>query len=410
MTNVHVPSFSPDDASLKADPYVAFARLREDDPIHRSDLGYWVVSRHDDVRGVLMNRDDFGQGDFVENIRLFYGPDFDVMGQRGYKWLSEVFLMQDPPHHTRVRGLVTGALTAKRVRAMEARIREITDRLIEGFAGHGHGDLIARFAYELPVRVMCDMLGIDPEDDRLPAVIDAIAQSFIVFEARALTETELATANTQIGVLQKFFEALFDERKAVPQDDLATALVRAGGAEDALSHDELVTVAIGLFGAGFETTAHMIGNGLLSFSRFPDQWQRLVANPTALAAGTVDEVLRYESSLIATYRTALRATQVRGQAIAKGEKILTLIGAGNRDARVFDNPDRFDIGRDNAARHLSFGGGIHFCVGAELARLEGRIAFERLATRLPKLKADLDAPSWREGFLFRGMSALPARW
>lgn len=410
MTDVRVPSFSPDDASLKADPYIAFARLREEDPIHRSDLGYWVVSRHEDVRGILMNRDDFGQGDFVENIRLFYGPDFDVMGQRGYKWLSEVFLMQDPPHHTRVRGLVTGALTAKRVRAMEPRIREITDRLIDGFVGDGDADLIGRFAYELPVRVMCDMLGIDPEDDRLNAVIDAIAQSFIVFEARALTTEELATANSQIAVLQQFFEALFDDRKAVPQDDLATALVQAGGAEDALSHDELVTVAIGLFGAGFETTAHMIGNGLLSFSRFPDQWQRLVGDPQAFAAGTVDEVLRYESSLVATYRTALRPTEVRGQSVARGEKILTLIGAGNRDPRVFDNPDRFDIGRKNAARHLSFGGGIHFCVGAELARLEGRVAFERLATRLPGLRVDTGAPAWRDGFLFRGMGTLPARW
>jgi hypothetical protein len=410
VTTVRVPSFSPDDASLKADPYIAFARLREEDPIHRSDLGYWVVSRHEDVRAVLMNRDDFGQGDFVENIRLFYDPDFDVMGQRGYKWLSEVFLMQDPPHHTRVRGLVTGALTAKRVRAMEPRIREITDRLIDGFVADGGCNLIARFAYELPVRVMCDMLGMDPEDARLPAVIDAIAQSFIVFEARALTDAELATANTQIAVLQQFFETLFDERKTVPQDDLATALVQAGGAEDALSHDELVTVAIGLFGAGFETTAHMIGNGLLSFSRFPDQWQRLVGDPAAYAAGTVDEVLRYESSLIATYRTALKPTEVRGQSVAKGEKILTLIGAGNRDPRVFDNPGSFDIGRDNAARHLSFGGGIHFCVGAELARLEGRIAFEQLATRLPGLKVDTDAPAWREGFLFRGMSTLPARW
>lgn len=332
------------------------------------------------------------------------------MGQRGYKWLSEVFLMQDPPHHTRVRGLVTGALTAKRVRAMEPRIREITDRLIDGFLADGRSDLITRFAYELPVRVMCDMLGIDPEDDRLPAVIDAIAHSFIVFEARALSDAELATANTQIAVLQSFFETLFVERKAVPQDDLATALVQAGGAEDALSHDELVTVAIGLFGAGFETTAHMIGNGLLSFSRFPDQWHRLVADPFGLSAGTVDEVLRYESSLIATYRTALKPTEVRGQPVAKGEKVLTLIGAGNRDPRVFDNPDRFDIGRDNAARHLSFGGGIHFCVGAELARLEGRIAFERLATRLPGLQVDTLAPAWREGFLFRGMSTVPARW
>ena len=410
MTELPLPPFSPCDASLKADPYETFARLREQDPIHRSAHGYWVVSRYDDIRSVLMNREAFGQGDFVENIRLFYGPDFDVMGQRGYKWLSEVFLMQDPPHHTRVRGLVTGALTARRVRAMEPRIREITDRLINDFAADREGDLIARFAYELPVRVMCDMLGIDPEDARLKTVIDAIAQSFIVFEARALTDAELATANSQIAVLQQFFETLFDERKAAPRDDLATALVQAGGAEDALSHDELVTVAIGLFGAGFETTAHMIGNGLLCFSRFPDQWRRLVGEPETLAAGVVDEALRYESSLIATYRTALRATEVRGQPIAQGEKVLTLIGAGNRDPRLFDDPDRFDIGRGNAARHLSFGGGIHFCVGAELARLEGRIAFERLATRLPGLTVDVDAPAWREGFLFRGMSALRAQW
>ncbi|WP_152414814.1 cytochrome P450 [Blastomonas sp. AAP53] len=410
MTHDPVPRFSPDDAALKANPYPAFGRLREDDPMHWAEHGYWVVSRHEDVRGVLMNRDDFGQGDFVENIRLFYGPDFDVMGQRGYKWLSEVFLMQDPPHHTRVRGLVTGALTARRVRTMEPRIREITDRLIDSFAADGQADLIARFAYELPVRVMCDMLGIDPEDERLPAVINAIAQSFIVFEARALTADELATANTQIAVLQRFFESLFDERKAAPQDDLATALVQAGGKEDALSHDELVTVAIGLFGAGFETTAHMIGNGLLTFSRFPDQWQLLLSDPVALSAGTVDEILRYESSLIATYRTALRATEVHGQAVARGEKVLTLIGAGNRDPRVFGNPDSFDIGRENAAKHLSFGGGIHFCVGAELARLEGRIAFERLATRLPGLRVDTRAPAWRDGFLFRGLGTLPAHW
>ena len=196
MTDVHASRFSPDDIALKADPYPAFARLREDDPIHRAEHGYWVVSRHEDVRAVLMNRDDFGQGDFVENIQLFYGPDFDVMGQRGYKWLSEVFLMQDPPHHTRVRGLVTGALTARRVRTMEQRIREITDSLIDGFIADRKGDLIARFAYQLPVRVMCDMLGIDPEEERLPAVINAIAQSFIIFEARALTAAELLTANT----------------------------------------------------------------------------------------------------------------------------------------------------------------------------------------------------------------------
>ena len=147
-----ITSFMPDDPRLRDDPYAVFAGLREDDPMHRSDLGYWVVSRHEDVRGVLMNREDFGQGDFAENIRLFYGPDFDVIGQKSYKWLSEVFLMQDPPHHTRVRGMVTGALTARRVRMMEPRIRQIADDLIDGFIADGEADIITAFAYELPVR------------------------------------------------------------------------------------------------------------------------------------------------------------------------------------------------------------------------------------------------------------------
>jgi cytochrome P450 len=394
---------------MRADPYPAFEWLRENDPVHRSDLGYWVVSQHEDVRSVLMDRKAFGQGDFVSNIRLFYGPDFDVLGQPSYRWLSEVFLMQDPPRHTRVRGLVTGALNARLVRAMEPRIRAITDELIDAFLDRGEADLIEEFAYQLPVRVMCDMLGVDPLDPRLPDVISAIAQSFIVFEARPLSAAELAVANREVLVLQSFFNELFEKRMREPRDDLATALVQSGGKEDSLSHQELVTVAIGLFGAGFETTAHLLGNGLLSFSRHPDQWARLVADPEGLSASTVDEVLRYESSLVATYRTALEQTEIKGVPIAAGEKVLTLIGAANRDPRVFDNPDTFDIGRD-ARKHMSFGGGIHFCVGAELARLEGRIAFQHLAERLPTLKVETNAPAWREGFLFRGVGELKGQW
>lgn len=269
--------------------------------------------------------------------------------------------------------------------------------------------MIHQFAYKLPVRVMCDMLGVDPEDSRLPAVMNAIAESFIVFEARALSPRELETANREIRVLQDFFNELFDQRTRSPRDDLATALVQSGGGADSLSHEDLVTVAIGLFGAGFETTAHMLGNGLLSFGRISDQWERLVADPTGRSAQAVDEVPRFENSLIATYRTALEPTEIRGIPIAAGEKVLTLIGAANRDPRVFDAPGAFHIARDSR-KHMSFGGGIHFCAGAELARLEGRIAFEQLARRLPGLKVEIDQPAWRDGFLFRGMNSLPAVW
>ncbi|WP_439101620.1 cytochrome P450 [Congregibacter sp.] len=411
-----ITPFNPDAEFLKADPYPHFKELREGDPIHRGEFGYWVASRFDDVRSVLMDRSGFGQGDFVQNIQLFYGPDFDPLAEPAYRWLSEIFLMQDPPQHTRIRGLVTGALTAKRVRAMEPRIRQIADNLIDKLSdqllAHGEVDVITEFAYRLPVMVMCDMLGVDPDDPELPAVVKAIAESFLVFEARQLSTEELTTANKEIELLEDFFGRLFAERLERPQDDLATALAQSrdnqGDNADALSHRELVTVAVGLFGAGFETTAHMIGNGMLCFGRNPEQWQALITNPTARAAGAVDEVLRYESSLIATYRTALEERTVQGVTIAPGEKVLTLIGAANRDPRVFDNPEHFDIQR-NGPGHMSFGGGIHYCVGAELARIEGRVAFEHLATRLPDVQVDTRHPSWRDGFMFRGLSRLMLR-
>ncbi len=402
-------SFDPGSPALRADPYPAFRKLRETEPMHWSDLGYWVASRYEDVRAVLMDRDGFGQGDFIGNIRMFYAPDFDVLGQSSYRWLSEVFVMQDPPQHTRVRALVTGALNARRVRDMAPRVQEITDHLIDVFMARGGCDLISDFAYRLPVMVMCDMLGIDQDDSRLPEIINAIAQSFIVFEPRTLSEAELTLANGEMDKLEAFFTDLFERRRREPRNDLSTALVEAGDGADALSTHELTTAVIGLFGAGFETTAHMLGNGMLTLHRHPEQWRQLRADPEGLAESTTDEVLRYETSLVATYRTAFADKIVGGVPVRKDQRVLTLIGAANRDPDTFTDPERFDITRQ-AARHMSFGGGIHFCAGAELARLEGRIAFSTLARRLPNMELDTASPGWREGFLFRGLSSLQARW
>ncbi len=404
-----VKGFDPNDPDLVADPYPAFRALREGDPIHWSPLGYWVASRYNDVRRVLMDRSGFGQGDFISNIRMFYEPGFDVLGQSAYRWLSEVFVMQDPPNHTRLRGLVTQALNARRVAAMRPRIQEIADTLIDEIAGAGGAEMIHEFAYRLPTLVMCDMLGIERDEAALAKLNQAIADSFIVFEARRLSDAELSLANRQIDYLGSFFEPLFDARRANPRDDLTTALVNASDGSGSLSNHELTTVVVGLFGAGFETTAHMIGNGLLTLNRFPDQWARLCADPDGLGLSTAEEVLRYESSLIATYRTALQDTEVAGVAVAKGQRVLTLLGAANRDPAAFDHPDAFDIGR-SVGKHLSFGGGIHFCVGAELARLEGQIAFSTLARRLPAMRVDTGNPTWRPGFLFRGLSTLNASW
>lgn len=404
--------FDPSDPQLKLDPYPLFKALREQDPVHFCDLGFWVATRYDDLRAVVMDRENFGQGDFIKNIQLFYGPDFDVLSHAAYRWLSEIFLYQDPPRHTRVRGLVTQALTARRVAEMRPRVQVIADRLLDAVAADGQMEVIHQFAYKFPTLVMCDMLGLSSEeasDEVLSQLNQAIADAFVVFEMRAFPDDVLALADRQIEFLEDFFGKVFAARRLNPQDDLATGLVNARDETGPLSDHEMATVAIGLFGAGFETTAHMIGNGLLALHSYPDQWAKLIANP-ALAASATEEILRYESSLIGSNRTAFRDVVLGGKTIKAGERILTLLAAGNRDPAVFEDPDRFDIER-KGPRHLSFGGGIHFCVGAELARLEGEIALTTLASRFPSLNVDISSARWRqEGFMFRGLTDLKASW
>lgn len=404
-----IPPLDTSDPALIPDPWPTFTTLRERDPFHWSKYGYWVVSRHEHVRDVLMNRKDFGTGDFAANLRLFYGPDFDVLANPAYRWLSEVFIMQDPPQHTRIRNLVVGSLTAKRVRAMEPRIREIAQALTDGFKARGSADLITEFAYKFPVMVICDLMGIDYEAPEMADLIAAIPEAFTVFEARILSPEELALANRRILELEAFFQAQFENRLAHPRGDLLTSLARTGQEPGGLSVHEAITVTIGLFGAGFETTANIIGNGLHALHANPEQWARLVADPSGMASGACEEALRHQSSLIATYRTALADTSVCGHPVSAGQRVLTLIGAANRDPRKFADPDRFDIAR-NDADHLTFGGGIHFCVGAELARIEARVAFEHLARELPQMQVDTGGACWRENFLFRGLTGLEARW
>ena len=403
-------SFDPADPELRADPYPRFRWLRENDPVHWSELGFWVVTGYEDAREVLRG-EAFGQGDFVSNIRLFYPPGFDVLSNSAYRWLSEVFVMRDPPDHTRLRKLVVQALDARRINAMRPRIAAITEALLDELAPRGRMDVIHDFAYRLPTRVMCDMLGIDEHEvteETLSRLNQAVADSFIVFETRALSTDELTHANEQIDYLTSYFDAIFEERRREPREDLTTALVNARDGGSRLSREELSTVVIGLFGAGFETTAHMIGNGLLTLHRHPAEWQALCQEP-ALARQAVEEILRYESSLQASYRTALRDTTIRGTPIRKGQRVLAVLSAGNRDPAVVPDAETFDI-RRAPHKPLSFGGGIHFCVGAELARAEGEIAFTALARRFPHMQVDTSEPAWRGGFLFRGLERLHATW
>ena len=400
-------NFDPMCPDLLRDPYPYFAHLREHDPIHRSDLGFWVVTRYADNRHVLTDK-GFGQGDFVRNIRLFYDDDFDVLAQSSYAWLSRVFVMQDPPQHTRVRNLVASALSLKRIREMEPRIRELAKAQLMRFSEGSDSNFITRFAYLFPTLVMCDMLGLEEDEfseELLLQLNQAVADTFPVFETRALAQEELALANRQMDFLTDFFDELFERRRKSPRDDLTTAMVQAGEGADALTQEELTTSVIGLFGAGFETTAHMIGNGMYLLGSHEDQRNKLAADHS-LAEAATEEILRYESSLQATYRTALSPQAIAGVEIPEGDRVLTIVAAANRDALVFNQPEVFDIS-PREQKPLTFGGGIHYCVGAALARLEGKVFLEALFTHFPDFIVDIDGAEQRQAFLFRGFSSLP---
>lgn len=404
--------FDPAAAELIQNPYPFYARLRAAPGLHRAAGGYWVASRHEDVKEVLASP-HFGQGDFRRNIQLFYGPDFEPLEHSCYQWMSEVFLMQDPPAHTRLRRLVVAALTPKRISEMAPRIEAITASLLDRVQPRGHMEVLSEFAYLLPTLVMCDMLGVD-ESERTPEAIaqltQAVADAFLVFETRALSDAELTLANRQMDHLYDYFGELYARRERSPGDDLTSALslVREEGGSR-LDPREAATIIIAMFGAGFETTAHMIGNGLLCMHRYPEQWRLLVSDPDTYAPLAVEEVLRFESSLQGSYRTALETAKVAGTQVMPGEKVLCILGSANRDDAVFDDADRMDISRKDS-KIMSFGGGIHHCIGQKLARLEGRIAFRELARRLPDLRVETSNPTWRPGFLFRGLRRLQAHW
>lgn len=402
--------FDPAYPDLIRSPYQPYyAYLRAQPGLHKASTEYYVASRYADVREVIMNHAAFGQGNFVHNIQLYYGPGFDPMAHSSYRWLSEVFVMQDPPAHTRLRKLVAFALTPKRVAAMQPRIQQIVDGLIDAMQEKREIELLWDFAYQLPTLVMCDMLGLEGEE-RSPASLAkltrAVAESFIVFETRALPDDILANADAQMDYLNDFFGRLYDRKAAAPQDDLTSALTQVRDEDGSmLSRAEVANVIVAMFGAGFETTAHLIGNGLLAMHREPGQWQALVADPDELAPRAVEECLRYESSLQGTYRTALQPATVGGFEVRPGERVLCLAGSANRDPAVFDRPETMDITRKDS-RMLSFGGGIHHCIGQQLARLEGRVAFGTLAKRLPHIEVDVANAVWRPGFLFRGLTGL----
>jgi cytochrome P450 len=292
---------------------------------------------------------------------------------------------------------------------MRPRIQQVVDQTIDAIFERGHMDLIEDFAFRLPVTIICDMLGI-PEEHR-EMFYKGSRDGGRILDPVPLTKEEIAQANMGNAMAKMYFEQLFELRRKNPGEDLTTQLVQAEEDGSKLSNEELTANIILLFGAGHETTVNLIGNGLLALHQNPDQLALLKADPS-LMSNAIEEFLRYDSSVQLTGRVALEDIEdLGGKRIPKGESVLCLLGSANRDPAVYpDHPERLDVRRPNV-RPLSFGGGIHHCLGAQLARIEAEIAIATLLRRIPDLRLDdADNPQWRPTFVLRGLKQLPASW
>ena len=399
------PLFNPLSPEFIRDPYPFYQQLRDNDPMHVTPFGSVLASRHAEASLVLRDK-RFGK-DFVDRSIRRYGPE--IMQEPVFRSMSHWMLQQDPPDHTRLRGLVVKAFTARRVEDMRPRIQQIVDRTLDEVIPHGRMDLIEDFAFKLPVTVICDMLGI-PEEHR-EAFYRSSREGGRLLDPVPLSKAEIAEGNAGNAVSTAYFQHLFELRRKHPGDDLTTQLLQAEEDGAKLSHEELTANIILLFGAGHETTVNLIGNGLLALHRNPDQLALLKARPE-LITNAIEEFLRYDSSVQLTGRVALEDIEdLGGRRIPKGEAVLCLLGSANRDPAVYpDAPEQLDIPRANV-KPLSFGGGIHHCLGAQLARIEAEVAIGTLLRRLPELKLDdPDNPEWRPTFVLRGLKRLPAHW
>ena len=392
------PIFDPRLPEFHANPYPFYRALRERDPVHQSPLGFWVLTRYDDV--VTSLRDQrFGRDGFAPLLEAIYGPEH-ASGN-----LPRSMLMRDPPDHTRLRALVNKAFTPRVIEGMRTHIQTIVDRLLDRVQGAQAMDVIADLAYPLPVTVICEMLGVPLGDhEAIRNWSSDIARSLDAIGLLADPDI-VARGAAARRALTEYFRRLLPERRAHPKADLLSLLIAAEEQGDKLNEGELLAMCVLLFIAGHETTVNLIGNGILALLRHPDEMVKLRRDP-ALISLAIEELLRYDSPVQWTARITNTDVEIQGRKIPSGSMIIIAIGSANRDPRHFADPDSLDIARaDN--RHVAFGFGIHFCLGAPLARVEGQIALGTLLRRMPTLTLQTPTTVWRESSALRGLKSLP---
>ena len=392
-------------AEFKADPFPLLARLRASDPVYRTSLpdktAVWLLTRYDDVTALL--RDER----FTKHRRSALTKE----QLRKLPWTPPMFrplernmLDLDPPDHTRLRSLVHKAFTPALVEQMRSRTQTIADDLLDRVESRGEMDLIASFALPLPMTIITKILGVPAKDhDKF----HKWSQAVVSLTSPSPTLRVLPSVWKFLRYLRQFFKL----RRRDPQDDLVSALIKAEEAGDKLSEDELLAMVFLLLIAGHETTVNLIGNGTLALLENPNEMRKLQGEPS-LMKPAIEELLRYTAPVFTTSeRYALDNAIVHGVTIPRGEMTLGVIGSANRDEAVFDQPNELQITRE-PNKHLSFGQGIHFCLGAPLARMEAQIAFTTLLRRLPDLRLRNPASSllWRPSIFLRGLASLPVKF
>jgi cytochrome P450 len=395
--------FDPSDPGFLADPYPALNRLREQVPLfYDAERERWFVTRHEDVRSCLRDKRlgrNFRHVLTPEEIGV---PPLDPRWQAFWDSERWSLLWLEPPDHTRLRKLVAAAFTPRSVEALRQPVHELARELLEPLAEAGEMELLYDYAQPYSIAVICRMLGVPL--DRHRDLLDWSHRMVKMYEFEVPIDVAQA-ANDAAAEFQDYVRELIAERRENPRDDMVTALVQARADGGRLSDDEIVSTVIVLLNAGHEASVNTLGNGMLAFARHPDQWRRVVdGSVPASAAG--EEMIRFDPPLQLFERWVLTDDfALGGVPIPRGAKIALLFGSANRDPRVFDRPDEFDIGRENAVQHIGFGGGIHVCIGAPLARIELEASLEALRRSWPDFRLG-EEPRRTGAFVIWGLEAL----
>jgi cytochrome P450 len=388
--------YSPYDTEIHSDPYPVYEHMRRECPVfHNEDFDFWALFRFDDVQAALKDWQTYTtrEGTFLKH---------EIATMREFMPEEGKFLDMDPPRSVQLRRLLRDAFAPEAIQLMEGEIRSLVIELIDRFATKGSADLIREFASPLPVTIISGMIGISAEDQD-----DVSEWSHRMFDRNPDDGKATPEAYEAGHRLREYFNAMIEDRRLTPRADIMTQLVQAEVDGAPLTVNEIVGMALLLYAAGNDTTGLLIGSTLLLLGQRPDERERLIRDPSAIPAA-IEEVLRYESPICQDVRTTTRDVEVGGTTIPAGKNVILVLGSANRDEGVFPQGEDMDLTR-NIKRHLAFGEGVHFCLGAQLARVEARIAIEEFLKRVPEYEIT-GAIEWSQASVLRGPVTLPARF